>query len=120
MIVKRFGKEVADLVMSVTEEDKTLSWEERKSIALDKIKHFSHDSLLVKSADLIGNISELIDDYSRGGDYIFSLFNAPKDRIIENQLNVIDAILGKWPENPLANDLLELKKYLKKIDQPFL
>ena len=36
--------------------------------------------------------------------------------ILENQLNVIDAILKKWPENPLADDLLEIKKHLKKID----
>ena len=35
MLEKRFGEEIAELVQSVTETDKKLPWEVRKSEALD-------------------------------------------------------------------------------------
>ncbi|MDA3815315.1 MAG: HD domain-containing protein [Patescibacteria group bacterium] len=115
MIEGRFGKEVADGVLSVTEEDKDLSWEERKKTALDHIKDFSQDSLLIKSADIIGNTSELIDDHARYGDEIFEIFNAEKEDFVENQLKVINALVECWKENPLAEDLLSLEKELQRI-----
>ncbi len=43
LIEERFGKEVLNLVMSVTEQDKDLSWDERKAEALEHIKNFSND-----------------------------------------------------------------------------
>src|ERR1700686_3915962 len=52
MLVERFSKNVADLVDSVTEQRKDLEWEPRKHEALEHIKIFSRDSLLVKSADI--------------------------------------------------------------------
>src|SRR3989344_4185993 len=55
MIAERFGESVAALVMSVTEEDQSRPWEVRKNDALEHIAHFSHGSLLVKSADTISN-----------------------------------------------------------------
>jgi hypothetical protein len=102
-------------VLSVTEKDKKLSWDERKKEALLHIEKFSHDSLLLKSADILSNVTELVDDYVRGGDIVFSRFNASKEKIIDNQLKVITAILDAWKENPLADDLTELKKDLQKI-----
>ncbi|MCX6747825.1 MAG: HD domain-containing protein, partial [Candidatus Nomurabacteria bacterium] len=52
MIAEQFGDNVMQLVLSVTEQDKSLSWEVRKAEALEHIKTFSHDSLMLKSADL--------------------------------------------------------------------
>ncbi len=115
MLEERFGKKVADGVLSVTEEDRELSWEERKKIALEHIKDFSHDSLLIKSADVLSNGSELVDDHARYGDEIFKRFNASKDQIIENQLKVIRTIVDCWPGSPLAEDLLSLAKELQMI-----
>jgi (p)ppGpp synthase/HD superfamily hydrolase len=115
MLIDRFGEEVSNLVLSVTEKDKKLSWDERKKEALLHIEKFSHDSLLLKSADILSNVTELVDDYVRGGDIVFSRFNASKEKIIDNQLKVITAILDAWKENPLADDLTELKKDLQKI-----
>jgi (p)ppGpp synthase/HD superfamily hydrolase len=113
MLTERFGQEVCDLVLSVTEQDKNLSWEERKKEALSHIECFSRDSLLVKSADILSNVSELVDDHAREGDEVFSRFNAPKEKMIENQLNVISAVVNCWNENPLAQDLLNLAEELK-------
>lgn len=115
MLAERFGGRVAELVLSVTETDKALSWDDRKGQALEHVSHFSHDSLLVKSADILSNVAETIDDYEKHGDEVFTRFNAPKEKMIGHQLSVIAAILGRWKENPFADDLLSVAETLRAI-----
>lgn len=112
MIVERFGDKVYELVLSVTEQNKDLSWDERKAEAIEHIKTFSNDSLLLKSADIISNVSEIISDYKKEGEKVFERFKAPKEKIIQNQLKTINAIVDKWENNPLSGDLLFLAKEL--------
>lgn len=99
----------------VTETDKSLSWEERKKEALAHIGTFSRESLLVKSADIISNASELVDDYRREGEAVFAHFNAPKEKILKHYAEAIAAIVGKWEESPLVEDLKSLATELQKI-----
>ena len=120
MIIERFGANVAELVLSVTEQDKSLSWEERKREALEHIETFSHDSLLLKSADIIANNSELIDDYERHGEEIFTRFNAPKDKLIKQHLLTITAIITKWSESPLAEDLQSIARQIERMGDGFM
>ena len=115
LLAEKFGDPVAELVDSVTEKDKNLSWHERKEKALKEIAAFSHDSLLVKSGDVISNNTELIMDYERDGEATFARFNAPKEETIPHTLEVIDTILSVWQENPLKNDLLQIAKRLGEI-----
>ena len=115
MIAERFGEDVAKLVLSVTETNKELSWEERKAEALEHIKSFSNDSLLLKSADIIANTSELLVDYSKEGNKTFERFNASKERLIEQSVRTIRATCEKWPENPLVADLVDIEAHLKTI-----
>lgn len=116
-IEERFGKKVLDLVLSVTEQDKSLSWEERKAEARKHIKTFSNDAVLLKSADIIANSSELIDDYNKRGEEVFKIFNAPKDKILEASILTMETILGKWPESPLAEDLRVLLEKIKAMKE---
>lgn len=115
MLAERFGEGAADLVMSVTETDKGLSWERRKAQALEHVGHFSLDSLLVKSADVLSNVTELIDDHARYDDEVFARFHASKEATIENQVKLVGAILDRWPENPLADDLRAAAEGLERI-----
>lgn len=115
MLEERFGKKVAEGVLSVTEIEKKLPWEERKKQALENIKNFSHDSLLIKSADIIANVSELVDDYKRYGEEVFVRFNAPKEKVLNHQQMAIKLILERWKENPLSKDLKLLLKEIGKI-----
>lgn len=115
MINDRFGEYVTKLVESVTEKDKSLSWEIRKQQAIDHVDHFSYDSLLLKSADVINNDTELLVDYEKEGDSIFERFNAPKEKFLKYKLNLIEKILSKWFENPLREDLKEIYTRLKQI-----
>ena len=109
MIAERFGTRVADIVESVSQPNKELSWEERKEEAYHHIAGMAHESLLVKSADLISNISDMITDHRAEGDDTFSRFNAPLEKIIAHYMRMIDAIGKKWPGNPLNEDLQSLK-----------
>ncbi len=115
MIAEEFGQNVSDLVLSVTEQNKELSWEERKSEALEHIKTFSNDSVLLKSADLLSNTSEIISDYDKDGDEIFSRFNAPKDKILQNYLKTITVIIKRWSASPLVEDLQYIARRLQSI-----
>jgi len=115
MINERFGMEVADLVWSVTEKEKEDSWQKRKKKALEEIKGFSEDSLFLKSADVVSNTSELVDDYYRNKDDVFEIFNASKEEVIEHQLKVIQALIDNWLDNPLKGDLKFLSFELKKM-----
>ena len=115
MIEERFGKEVADIVLSVTETNKDLPWEERKAEALKHIKTFSNNSLFVKSADILSNTTELIEDYKHEGEEIFTRFNASKDKILQHYLNAINTIINRWSENPLIDDLRNVAKELQSI-----
>ncbi len=117
MVEERFGENVAKMVWDVTEKDKSLPWEERKQRAIEHIKTFSNNSLLLKSADIISNLSELIDDYNKEGDGVFLNFNAPKEKIINNYFQRINTIINKWPESPLAGELQNLMGKLEKIEQ---
>ncbi len=115
MLEESFGKEVAQLVASVTEFNKELSWEVRKQQAYEHIKTFSTNSLLVKSADIISNTSDLVEDYEIGGDEVFARFNASKEKILQHYLRVIAAIIEKWSANPFAEDLQRLARELQSI-----
>jgi len=99
----------------VTETDKSLSWDERKQEALEHIKDYSQESLLIKSADIISNMSETLDDYLRYGEEVFARFNAPKEKVVDHQFKTINIIIDLWPENPLAPDLLRLADGLKSL-----
>lgn len=116
MLTERFGTRVARLVASVTNLPKeNASWETRQSDALARVASYSRDSLLVKSADIICNASEIIDDYGRDGDRIFLRFSRPKELTLAHYLSLIDAILDHWRTNPLAGDLRNVARRLEAI-----
>jgi (p)ppGpp synthase/HD superfamily hydrolase len=114
----RFGPAVAYIVRDVTESNKDLPWVERKQEALEHLKTIEGPSLWVKTADVISNVSEILDDYGREGDAIFSRFNAPKEDIIANYRAVIEALLARWGEdsdNLMCLDLRTLAYDLAKL-----
>lgn len=115
MIAERFGEHVATLVASVSESDKALSWSERKQEALDHIDTFSNESVLVKSADVLANTRELLEDYGRDGDVIFERFASSKERHVQNALDVMSKLLSRWPESPLAEDIRMSRSVLSTL-----
>lgn len=119
MLTKQFDENVAMIVDSVTEKNKNLSWEDRKSEALAHIKNFSQESLLVKSADVVNNGFELLDDYKKDGEMVFERFNASKEKILLNYLNLIRTIAECWSENPFIPNLTYIARELQMINSSF-
>ena len=114
-LAERFGEKVSELVASVSEVNKERSWEERKVEALEHIKKFSNESLLLKSADIISNGTELIEDYERDGEDVFARFNAPKEKMLQHTIQAINAVTERWAGNPLIADLQYVARGLQSI-----
>ncbi len=102
-----FGENVARMVNDVTEQDRSLPWAERKQIALDHIKKMQHDSQLVKTADVLQNLSDHIYDHQKLGDQLFNKFGAPKEKQLERYQKIIDELENVWSGNPLLPVLKE-------------
>lgn len=115
MLAERFGEYVAELVDDVTEQDQSRAWEVSKREALEHVAHLSHDALLVKSADTLSNVAELMDDHRKDGDATFDRFHASKADMVANYISVIKSLLTYFPESPLAADLLAIQTQLEKV-----
>jgi (p)ppGpp synthase/HD superfamily hydrolase len=112
MLAERFGAQVAALVQSVTEAEKSVPWNARKAEALAHIDTFDHDAVLLKSADIIANNAEVLEDYAVEGENTFARFSEGKEKTLGHALAVIEKLLSTWPESPLAGDLQGLKERL--------
>lgn len=60
-IINQFGKDVANIVMEVTD-DKSLSKYERKINQINSASKKSHEAKVIKLADKLSNLSSLADD----------------------------------------------------------
>lgn len=110
ILQKEFGTDVARIVNDLSEQNTELPWMERKLHALEHVAEMDEDSLLVKSADVLHNLSDQIDDYIIKGERIFANFNAPKDAQLIRYRSLIEAIKKRWTDNPLVPALEERLK----------
>jgi TPR repeat protein len=74
-----FGKDVADLVASHTEMDKSLPWRERKEIALEHLAKASKREQMLVLADKLSNIEAMARDFDNVGDALWDRFNKGRD-----------------------------------------
>ena len=58
-LLKSFGEDVVSLVLGATEEDKSLSWEERKQKTITKVKTLDLRHKAIVCADKISNLEDL-------------------------------------------------------------
>ena len=80
-IDRLFGKDVADLVQSVSEPNKSdHTWENRKSYTLKHLRTASPETLLITLADKLDNISSIRIDYGKMGETLWKRFNRPKEK----------------------------------------
>lgn len=115
LLEKEFGVEVAKIVDDLTEQDKSLPWAERKRLALEHASQMDKKSLLVKSADVLHNMTDQIADYKKEGDAMFEKFNAGKQMQLERYEKLIAAINKTYPKNPLKSDLEDNLMILKNL-----
>lgn len=109
-VEKTFGKEVATLVDGVSEQDKSLPWEERKKAYFDRLQKASLDVIRLSAADKLHNLQDLVHYYKIHGDSIFEKFNAGKEKTLAKYQRLIDFYTSKgipWSQ--------ELHTLLKEI-----
>lgn len=78
-LVEKFNKEIADLVMDVSEQDKTLSWQERKDAYFKHLRNCQLESRYVCFADKLANLRSIYADYLVVGNNVWKKFNADKN-----------------------------------------
>ena len=79
---KAFGNEIANLVKSVSEPNKSdWIWENRKAHTLNILKkEASQDHLVLSFADKMDNIRSIREDCERIGNELWKRFNRPKEK----------------------------------------
>lgn len=112
-LAELFGSRVANLVQAVTEEDKSLSWEARKQKAVAHIAKMDNDALLLKSADLLDNVTDLTKGVEESGLAYFQEFKRGPQVTIRHHFEVYAALHKQWQDNPL---LPEVHTTLTKLE----
>ena len=78
-IAEKFGKDVASLVASHTEKDKSLPWKKRKDIALEHLKQANKREQMLVLADKLSNMRAIARDYDKIQDKLWERFNRGKE-----------------------------------------
>ena len=74
-----FGDDVAALILG-NSEDKTKSWEERKTHTIDGLARASKRLKMLIMADKVSNLRSLVADYAQIGNELWKRFNAPPEK----------------------------------------
>lgn len=114
-IESEFGSKVAGIVDDLTEDDSNLPWDDRKKLMLEKARCMEKDSILVKSADVLHNITDLMYSYALEGEKIFDKFSASKGGMVNRYEKLISTFEGVWKENPLLPDVRDNLQKLKEL-----
>lgn len=78
-IVQQFGRDVANLVKAHSE-DKSKTWQERKSATIEELKYADRRLKMLVMADKVSNLRSIAADYLSCGDKLWTRFNAPKEK----------------------------------------
>ena len=79
-IRSQFGRDVADLVVALSEPDKKAPWEERKAHTIEYLEQkATADVLLVAVADKLDNMHAIREGLQSAGDAFWLRFNRPRE-----------------------------------------
>ena len=105
-IKKIFGNDIASLVKGATEEDTTLSWEERKLATINRIKNLNLRHKAVVTCDKLSNTEDLLNLFGRNGKEDFSSFRRGREKKLWYWIESYRALIHNEDENlPIFKDL---------------
>lgn len=119
-LIHNFGKNVAELVNHVTEQDKSKSWVERSRDYIEHLKVAPANALSISAADKIDNMNSITDSISRNYNIFQNMKGTPQMQL-DKFSKIFEILKGKIPQGLLEayNDsmtnfvvTLKLKKYL--------
>jgi len=102
---EEFGEEVATIVDDLTE-DKSKSWEERKSWAIEHVARMKDDCVVVKAADKLHNLESLAHQLDAAADTaeVWKRFKGGRERTLEMDRELVMTLQGRVPHS-LATQL---------------
>jgi (p)ppGpp synthase/HD superfamily hydrolase len=110
MLQEEFGPRVADLVNSVSEQDKSLPWEERKERYLRHLETAGDESKAITASDKIHNINSILVSLKRGAD-IWCVFKRGREAQLDRFRRLLKTLKSNW-SSPL---LLELEEVVERL-----
>jgi len=114
-IKKAFGEEVARIVESVSEPDKSQSWEVRKTHTLQYLERAPLDVLLVALADKLDNARSILRGERTTGKSFWERFNRPRSAQKWYYKSLIHIFSLRKEEIPCPHLVNELVEAVKKI-----
>jgi (p)ppGpp synthase/HD superfamily hydrolase len=114
-----FGARIAQLVSHVTEEDKSIPWERRKELHLERIRRAPIEARAIATADKIHNIRSIITSLQSGAN-IWSRLKADPSSQMDRFERTLSVVSDQW-EHPLVAELAsvleQLRTVMKQTDQ---
>jgi len=117
--------EVLELVNSVTEQDKSLPWQQRKDIYLNHLKEYQYQNIILSLSDRIQNLRDMIEWLEKYWDSLREKFNAwPQEQkwfVVSYSMKIKEAIdniadeKNKWKLLDLYNEFTALVWYFLEI-----
>jgi (p)ppGpp synthase/HD superfamily hydrolase len=111
-LASKFGGAVADLVRHVSEEDKSLSWEDRKRLYLEHFDHKPWEAQAITLADKIDNFQSILVCARSFGDP-WAMFKRGKDAQVGRFRDLL-ARATALPPHPL---IAEYERTLADVEQ---
>lgn len=111
-LARAFGARVAELVDHVTEQDKSLPWDERKKRYLERLEDAPVEALAVSCADKIHNIWSLIVTHRSGGE-VWAVLKQDRAAQLE-RLSKLKALFRERFDHPLRDQFEEALETLEK------
>lgn len=112
-VQQRFGKQVMELVAAASEQDKSLSWKQRKEIYLRMLENAPVAQLFVPCADKLDNISFLLIMLRERGREYLSNFNAPECELAWFYLSAAEIFATRLKKSVMADMAAELLEKTK-------
>lgn len=117
-IEKEFGKEIAELVNSHTEQNKELPWENRKTIAMEEERKLSKEKQMLALADKLSNIRAMHRDLQTHGEKLWERFNRGKDKQSWYYHSSANVLIALADEPDVAHYYEEFKSLVDKVFGP--
>ncbi len=112
-LAAKFGAKVADLVRHVSEEDKSLSWEERKKRYLEHFAEKPWEAQAITLADKIDNFQSIIVCAKVFGDP-WAMFKRGKDAQVE-RFRALHAAAERLAPHPLIDEYARVLSEVERV-----
>lgn len=113
-IEEKFGKQIAELVNSVSESDKSLSWEERKKETIEFTKNASIEIKMIECADKVSNLESLKRILNEKGEDVWDAFKRGREKQKWYHTNMYKSVIANTEQE---EELFE--RYRRLIEDIF-